>query len=368
MNSAIIHDWLVSAIGGSENVLQAIHTLFPSPIFTLLYNQEALANSYFDSLTLHPSFLQKLPLRYYRQYLPLFPLAISQLDTSPFSLLLSSSHCVAKGITKRPDQLHICYCHTPMRYAWDLMDDYLEEAHLNRGLKRWIAKQILLSLRKWDKKTSINVDHFIANSAFVAERIKQYYGRDATVIYPPVDTDYYEPQEKKENYFLTASRLVHNKRIDLIVEAFAQIPHEKLFVIGDGPLRKTLEQKAPPNVTFLGQQSKENLKHHLQNAKAFLFAAIEDFGILPVEAMATGTPVIALDRGGTKETVLPGKTGLLYPEQTQTSLLQAIRTFSHLTFDSRLCRLQAEQFSRQKFDRQFQTFVLDKYEPFMKNR
>lgn len=366
MRSAIVHDWLTSPIGGSENVLESIHRLFPSPIYTLLTNKAKLKNSYFQDLDIISSFIQKLPfaIEKYRNYLPLFPAAIERVDLTNFDLLISSSHCVAKGIIKSPKQLHICYCHTPVRYAWDLMEAYLSEANLDRGIKGMIARRILYSLRSWDARTAKRVDFFIANSRFVANRIEKFYGRQSEVIYPPVDIQYFQMKEKKENYYVTASRLVQNKKVGLIVGAFSHMPDKKLVVIGDGPEWEKIKKTTTPNVELLGFQTNDKLKEILQNAKAFLFASEEDFGIAPVEAMATGTPVIAYGRGGALETVLAGETGLFYEMQTEASLINAIKQFEKTAFNPQTCRHRAEQFSQSKFDKQLQAFVLDKYTKF----
>ena len=358
MKSVLVHDWLTSAIGGGENVLREIHKLLPSPIYTLLSNPKKLQGSYFQDLEIHTSFIQKLPLalKHYRNYLALFPRAIESLDLKGFNLIISSSHCAAKGVKKTPGQLHICYCHTPVRYAWDLMDTYLKDT---RGPKKLLAKTILKNIRNWDARVSNRVDHFIANSNFVAGRIKKFYGREAEVIYPPVNTHLFELKEKKEGYYITTSRLVQNKRVDLIVDAFAQMPDKKLLIIGEGPEKECLKKRASKNIEFLGVQSDEALKKYLSNAKAFVFAAVEDFGIAPVEAMASGTPVIALGMGGALETVT-STTGLFFPVQTHDSIIEGIKKFERLEFDPKECRLRAEEFSVDIFRRKFQSFVLDK--------
>lgn len=358
MKSVLIHDWLTSPIGGGENVLKEIHKLLPSPIYTLLSNSKKLQDSYFQDLKIHTSFIQKLPLafKYYRNYLPLFPRAIESLDLKAFNLILSSSHCVAKGVKKNPGQLHICYCHTPVRYAWDLMDTYLKDT---RGPKKILAKTILKYIRNWDARVSNRVDHFIANSNFVAERIKKFYRREAEVIYPPVNTHLFEVNEKKEDYYITTSRLVQNKRVDLLVDAFAKMPEKTLLIIGEGPEEECLKKRASKNIKFLGVQTEEALKKYLSNAKAFVFAAIEDFGIAPVEAMASGTPVIALGMGGALETVTSA-TGLFFPAQNHNALIEAVKKFEGLKFDPKECRLRAEEFSVDVFRRKFQSFVLDK--------
>jgi len=233
------------------------------------------------------------------------PLAIEQLDVSKHDIILSSSHAVAKGVLTGPDQLHISYVHSPIRYAWDLQHQYLREAGLNKGLKAQAARWLLHKIRMWDYRTANGVDHFVANSQFIARRIKKVYGRTADVIYPPVDVDRFTLNENKDNYYFTASRMVPYKRIDLIVEAFSQMPDRKLVVIGDGSEMSKIKSKATKNVEILGYQPNHVMQEHMQKAKAFVFAAEEDFGITPVEAQACGTPVIAFGKGGSLETVRP---------------------------------------------------------------
>lgn len=362
MRSAIVHDWLISAVGGGEKVLQSIHQLFPSPIYTLVNDVSKLKGTYFQDLQITPSFIQKLPwsTTKYKNYLPFFPLAIEQFDLSGFDLVISSSHCAAKGVITSPDQVHICYCHTPMRYAWDLMHEYLRQSNLDSGIKGMLARLFLHYIRGWDVHSSQRVDHFIANSKYVAKRIEKFYGRKAEVIYPSIDLSYFQERGEKDDYYLTASRLVPYKRIDLIVEAFAQMPDRKLVVIGDGPEWKKMKGKATANIELLGYQADEVLREHLQRAKAFVFAATEDFGILPVEAMACGTPVIAFGKGGVRETVVADETGIFYEEQSISSLIEAVARFEQLEFDPGLCRKRAEYFSHDRFDEHFKRFVLAK--------
>ncbi len=359
MGSAIVHDWLLSSVGGGEKVLQAIHQLYPSPIFTLIQNAKKLQGTYFEGLEIFSSFLQKFPKveAKYQRYLPLFPLAIEHFDLSGYDLILSSSHCVAKGVIPGAEQLHICYCHTPMRYAWDMMHAYLREAKLDRGIKGFFAKFFLHYLRGWDLHSVQRVDHFIANSKFVAKRIQKFYGRSSEVIYPPVDVDLFEKKEKKESFYLTASRFVPYKKIDLIVEAFSKMGDKKLVVVGDGPEWKKVRAIAGKNVELLGYQEDHVLKGLLQRAKGFVFAALEDFGIAPVEAMASGTPVIAFGKGGVKESVIEGETGHFFEEQSISSLIGAIQEFEKMEFDPEKCRKRAELFSLERFNRQFSTFV-----------
>ena len=359
MRSAIVHDWLLTEAGGGEKVLKAIHQLFPSPIFTLVKSVEGLKGSYFEHLDIFSSFLQKFPRaeKKYKSYLPFFPLAIEHFDLSTYDLILSSSHCVAKGVITSPDQTHICYCHTPMRYAWDLMHEYLKQSNLERGIKGFFAKLILHYLRGWDVHSSHRVDHFVANSAYIARRIEKFYNRKAEVIYPPVDLTHFQKENKKGDYYLASSRLVPYKRVDLIVEAFAKMPDKRLIVIGDGPEMKKVRAHAKKNIELLGYQNDEVLKTHMQKAKGFVFAAVEDFGIMPVEAMASGTPVIAFGKGGVLETVVEGETGIFYREQSAPAIMNAIEVFETMEFDASKCRKRAEFFSPDRFNRQFSTFV-----------
>jgi len=362
MRSAIIHDWLLADVGGGEKVLEAIHRLFPSPIYTLVKNPKALKNTYFEDLEIVSSFIQKLPWSKtkYKSYLPFFPLAIEHFNLKEYDVVISSSHCAAKGVITSPDQVHICYCHTPMRYAWDLMHDYLRETKLHKGVKGLMAKFFLHYLRGWDFHSSHRVDHFIANSNYIARRIDKFYSRKAKVIYPGVDVTGFVCREKKDNFYLTASRLVPYKRVDLIVEAFAKMPDKKLVVIGDGPEWVKIKGKAAKNVELLGYQSDEVLKEYMQKARGFVFAAVEDFGIIPVEAMAAGTRVLACGKGGALETVVEGETGHFYLEQTAASLIQAVQEFEKMEFDAARIRKRAEKFSIENFNRQFEQFVKEK--------
>ncbi|HAB99922.1 MAG TPA: glycosyl transferase [Parachlamydiales bacterium] len=366
MRSALIHDWLVSPIGGSENCLQAIHEIYPSPIYTLLQNRKKLKGSYFEDKEIISSFVQKLPWaeKNYRAYLPFFPYAIEGLDVSSYDLILSSSHCAAKGVLSHSDQLHICYCHTPARYAWDLMREYL------RGKRVWnkIAQVFLHSFRSWDVQSSNRVDEFIANSRYVAQRIKKIYRREAHVIYPPVDTAFFQKGKKKENYYVTASRLVPYKRVDLIVKAFSLMPDKRLLVIGSGPEKRVILKNARKNIEFLPDLPKEQLRSALQEAKGFVFAAVEDFGILPLEAMACGTPVIGLNRGGLRETVKPNVTGLFFEEQSVSSIKEALEQFERKEFDPELIRQHAEMFSKERFQMEFREFIEDRYAAFQRSR
>lgn len=368
MKVAIVHDWLIT-FAGAEKVLEQIINLFPeADLFSLIDFIPEGSRDFIKNKPVTTSFIQKLPKAKtkYRNYFPLFPLAIEQLDLSGYDLIISSSHCVAKGVLTGPDQLHICYCNSPARYAWDLQHQYLQEANLTRGIKSWITRYLLHRFRIWDASTANGVDYFVGNSHYIARRIKKVYGRKATVIYPCVAVEDFELNAKKDNFYFTASRMVPYKKIDLIVEAFAFMPDKNLVVLGDGPQMKKIKSKATSNIEILGQQPFSILKDHMTRAKAFVFAAEEDFGIVPVEAQACGTPVIAFGKGGAVETVIPGKTGILYKEQTVTSLCAAINKFesTQSTFIPSIIREHAEQFATKRFCDEFKTFVSEKWRQF----
>ncbi|MBF5059042.1 glycosyltransferase family 4 protein [Candidatus Neptunochlamydia vexilliferae] len=359
MKVALVHDWLTT-MGGAEKVLEALLEVFPADLFTLVKDPKAVVGTPFEKAK--TSFIQRLPRakKKYRSYLPFFPIAIEQFDLSGYDLVISSSHAVAKGVLTHADQLHICYCHTPMRYAWDLYQQYLRESKLKSGVKGVIVKVFLHYLRMWDAQAASRVDAYVANSHYVARRIKKLYGEEAAVIYPPVDVDYFGFTDQKEDFYLTASRMVPYKKIDLIVEAFSQMPDKKLVVIGDGPDMEKVKGKAKKNVEILGYQNRETLRSYLQKAKGFVFAALEDFGILPVEAQGCGTPVIAFGKGGALETVIEGETGLFFREQTVPSLIEAIEAFERKSFDPKRIRAHAETFRKERFKEEFQAFVEDR--------
>lgn len=366
MKIAHVYDWLVT-MGGGEKTLAAIAKIYPAPFFTLVHDLKRLVDTPFANQEIHTSFLQHLPFakRFYRHYLPLFPLAIEQFDLSGYELILSTSHAVAKGVLTHPQQLHLCYCLTPMRYAWDLTHRYLEGVS---GLQSIIAKMALHYLRNWDIASVGRVDHFAAISHYIARRIKKVYGREATVIYPPVDTHLIPLQPDKQEYYVTASRMVPYKRVDLIVEAFSHLPDQRLVVIGDGPEMSKVRLKAGKNVDILGHLSDAELRKHLALAKGFIFAAEEDFGIVVLEAQAAGTGVIALGKGAALETVIKGKTGVFFNEQTVAALVEAVKTFEKMTFDPQIIREHAERFSLKRFQKEFKQFVEKKVEEHHESR
>lgn len=347
MKAAIVHEWLTQYVG-SERVLEQLLALLPeAELFAVADFLPENERAFLHGRRPHTTWIQSLPFARtrYRSYLPLMPLAVEQLDVSGFDLVLSSSHAVAKGVLTGPDQVHVCYCHSPMRYAWDLQHQYLRESGLNRGVRAASARALLHYLRLWDTRTANGVDHFIANSSYIAGRIRKAYGREAVVIPPPVDTDFFTPADSpRGNFFVAASRFVPYKRMDLIIRAFSRRPELRLVVIGDGPAWKDCRKAAGPNVELLGQRPAHELREALRGALAFIFAAEEDFGILPVEAQACGTPVIAFGRGGALETVIPGETGLLFPEQTEEALLDAVGRFQTMRFSPAAIRRRAESF------------------------
>ncbi len=352
---AIVHDFF-RCYAGSERVVGEMLRVFPqADIFSLFDFLPDDQRSFLQGKTVRTSFLQNMPLARsrHRAYLPLMPLAIESLDVSAYDLILSSSHLAAKGVLTAPHQLHICYCHSPARFAWDLQEQYLTQSGLHRGLRGWAARLLLHYIRGWDVKSANGVDLFLSNSHYVRRRIEKAYRRDATTIYPPVAIEKFPLQPTKQNYYVTVSRLVPYKRVDLIVEAFSRMPEKQLVVIGEGPEAAKIRRLARSNVQLLGYQPDNIVLHHLQNARAFLFAAEEDFGIAPVEAQACGTPIIAFQRGGATETVIDGKTGLFFPHQTPESLIQAVKEFEQQSFNPIAISSHAASFSREAFQRNF---------------
>lgn len=371
-NVGIVADWLVT-YAGAERVIKELIDLYPeSKLYSLVDFLSPDARGLMGGKHADTTFIQKMPFSKdkYQKYLPLMPLAIEQLDVSSHDVVISSSHAVAKGVLTGPDQLHISYVHSPIRYAWDLQHQYLREAGLDSGFKGMLAKYILHKMRVWDSRTSNGVDHFIANSHFISRRIKKVYGREADVIYPPVDINNFPLFEKKEDFYLTASRLVPYKRIDLIVEAFSHMPDKKLIVIGDGSEMAKIKAKAKSNIEILGYQSSNVMLDLMQKAKAFVFAAEEDFGITPVEAQACGTPVIAFGKGGSLETIRPlgviNPTGVFFERQTVEAIIQSIEYFENNQdkFEPHICRANTIRFSCERFDTEMEKYVNEKWMSF----
>ncbi|HEX8916667.1 MAG TPA: glycosyltransferase family 4 protein [Humisphaera sp.] len=367
MRTAIVHEWFTT-YAGSERVVEQMLEMFPAADLHALVDFLPEADrGFLGGRPVRTSFLQRMPFARgrFRHYLPLMPSAVEQFDLSAYDVVLSSNHAVAKGAILGPDQLHVSYVHSPVRYAWDLQHQYLREAGLTRGLKGLFARGILHYLRQWDQSAANRVDAFVANSRYIARRIWRTYRREAEVVHPPVDVDAIAPGDgRREPYYLAAGRLVPYKRADLLVDAFALMPDRKLVVIGDGTEMEKLKKRAGPNVDLIGYQQTPAMREHLRRARAYLFAAEEDFGIAPVEAMAAGTPVIAFGRGGATETVQDGRTGLFFEEQTPEAVAEAVRRFERLEdrFDPTEIRGGAERFRPERFRRELSAVVEREWE------
>jgi glycosyltransferase involved in cell wall biosynthesis len=364
---ALVHEWLTpNATGGSELVVREILKSVDADLYALIDFESTNPHSYLFGRRIGTTFLQHFPLasKGVQKYLPLLPLAIEQLDLRDYDVILSSSHAVAKGVLTRPQQLHICYCHTPMRYAWDLTFDYLNSSAMGRGLPGSITRYLLHRLRQWDVISANRVDYFIANSRHTARRIWRCYRREAQVIYPPVHTERFSFQAQKSDFYVTVSRLVSYKQVTLIVEAFNQLGYP-LVVIGDGPQLQALRHLAKPNVQVLGFCSDRVVEEYMAQAKAFVYAACEDFGIALVEAQACGTPVIAYGAGGALETVQdirkhPDKgTGLFFLDQSPQALMEAVEAFEarSTAFSPEQIQLNAAQFAPTVFSDRYLTFL-----------
>lgn len=372
MKVAIIQEWLVT-VGGSDKVVKAILDVFPdADIFTLVAKKEICDELGIPWEKVHTSFIQKMPLgtKKHRAYLPLFPFAIEQLDLRGYDVIISSSHCVAKGVLTKADQLHICYCHSPIRYCWDMYNEYLEESHLEKGFKSWLVRLMLHPIRKFDAITGNRPDYYISNSDYVGQRIRKTYRRQAATIHPNIDISNFELCEKKQDYYLASSRLVAYKKIDIIIEAFNRMPDKRLVVVGGGPNLEAYRKMAGKNVEVMGYQPFDVLKERMQHAKAFVFAADEDFGMIPIEAQSCGTPVIAYGHGGSLETVNKDKTGLFFYEQTVEAIMDAVNRFEAMgkqPFSPLDCRKWAEGFSEDRFKKEIKEFVETKYAEFKAN-
>lgn len=371
---ALVHEWLTPlATGGSELVVQEILQHLTADVFALIDFESRNGDSYLYQRAIGTTFLQHLPgaARGVQKYLPLLPLAIEQLDLGAYDLIVSSSHAVAKGVLTKANQVHVSYCHAPMRYAWDLTFDYLERSRAGSGLPGWVTRYLLHRLRLWDVISANRVDYFVANSHTTAQRIWRCYRRRAEVIYPPVDCDRFSFTPDKDDFYLVVSRLVSYKRVPLIVEAFNQLG-KPLVVIGEGGELAHLRQLARPNVQLLGWQPNAVVNDYMARAKAFVYGAFEDFGIAPVEAQACGTPVIAYGRGGTAETVLDLRvhadagTGILFAKQDVSALVQAVETFEALRSQivPERVRQQALKFHPQVFRDRFLAFLEQSYQEF----
>lgn len=365
MKVAIVHDWLTTWAGAEKALAELLNCFPQAEIFTIVNFLEEGAIPALNRHVIHTSFIQRMPWARtrYRHYLPMMPLAVEQFDLKGFDLILSSSHAVAKGVISDPSAVHICYCYSPMRYAWDMQHQYLRQSGQEKGVMSWLMRWQLHRLRQWDYISAQRVDHFIAISNYIKRRIETFYRREADVIYPPVDVDKFCPDRPREHFYLTASRMVPYKRIDLVIEAFNKMPDKQLIVIGDGPDYAKLAALAGSNVTMMGYQPDSVLVDHLERSQAFLFMAEEDFGILPVEAQAAGAPVIGYGVGGVAETTLNNVSGLWVKEQSSDALMACVEHFEAskrldpTLFSPKVCRQNAERFTTANFVQAIQSLV-----------
>ena len=372
MKKALIQDNFIQN-GGAERCIESITNVWNDfDVFSLVdHLNEEDRNIILKGKYATTSFIQNLPFskKLFRHYLPFYPLAIEQLDLSEYDLILSSSYSVAKGVMSHANQIHVTYMHSPVRYAWDLYFQYLKETNLDKGIKSVFAKIMLHYLRIWDQNTANRPDYYIANSNYIAKRIKKIYNKEAAVIYPPVDTKNFTISNTTQEYYFTYSRMVPYKKIDLIVEAFNYLPNKKLIVAGEGPEFNKIKNKASKNIEFIGFVPKKTIIEYLQKCKAFIFAAEEDFGITPIEAQACGIPVIAFGKGGVLETingVFPNEnknnpTGIFFKEQTIKSLIESIDFFekSYKIFNPELIRQNALRFDSLIFENKLKSFIDD---------
>jgi glycosyltransferase involved in cell wall biosynthesis len=376
MKIALVHDWLTGMRGG-EKCLEMLCELYPqATVYTLLHKKGSVSET-ISRMDIRTSFVQNLPFASsrYQKYLPLFPTAIEQFDLREYDLVISSSHCVAKGVITTPDTCHICYCHTPMRYAWEMYYAYFSKNTVG-PLLRWSIPFFMNYLRTWDERSSDRVDHFVANSENVKRRINKHYRRQAEVIYPPVDTDYFDLSSQEGEYYLVASALVPYKRIDLAVSAFNRLGLP-LLVIGEGSEKKRLMKIAAGNVKFINWQAPGSLKGYYQNCRALVFPGEEDFGIVPVEAQACGKPVIAFGRGGAVESVsgvypdqttAHSPTGIFFYPQTEEALIEAVRCSRSIRFKPEKIRENALKFDRRVFKDRMKSFVKAKLKEHVYNQ
>lgn len=368
---ALVHDWVLS-VGGAERALMALREAFPnSDLFTLFYSRETLTRLGFDEDRVRASFLARVPAlpRLYTALLPLYPVAIEGLDVSQYDIVLSSSHSVAHGVLTHPHQIHVCYCHTPMRYAWHMTHQYLRSHRLDRGFRGLAAQMTLHYLRMWDYAAAQRVDHFLANSRATAQRIGRFYGRSAEVVHGPVDTGQFGISSAKDDFFLIVSRLVSYKRTDLAVQAFSRLGLP-LVVVGDGPEYRHCRRLAAPNIKFMGRVEDSEARRLMSRARALIFPANEDLGLVPIEAQASGTPVVAYASGGVLDTVVPydgqnwdQATGAFFREQSVDSLAEAVKEFinnEHM-FQAPVLLANARRFDKSQFIERMRTSVLEAY-------
>ena len=381
MKVALVHDWLTGMRGG-EKVLEVFCELFPDAhLYTLLHNKGSLCHT-IERMDIRTSFIQKLPFirGKYRNLLPIFPAAIERFDLRGYDLVLSSSHCVAKGVITGSNTLHVCYCFTPMRYIWDMYDQYFA-GERSDTITRFSISFVLNYLRKWDIASSKRVNKFVAISKYIADRIKRNYGRESDIIFPPVDCSYFKPVSANGDFYLMVSPLSPNKRVDIGINAFNKLGLP-LKVIGSGQEEKKLRKMANKNVELMGWQSDETVRNHYTACKALIFPGVDDFGIVPLEAQACGKPIIAYGKGGALETIVPlntdkldvkgengqleNATGIFFYEQTPESLVQAVKKFEDVKglFNWQVIRKNAESFDRAIFKDNIRNYVEQKYNEF----
>jgi len=359
MKVAIVHDWL-TGIRGGERVLEALCTQYPdAELFTLVHRRGSQAPAV-ERHRIHTSLAQLIPgvRRSYRGWLLLYPALVEQFDLERFDVVISSSHCVAKSVITPPGAVHVCYCHTPMRYAWDQFDAYFGRERLGR-VGSSLMRRVMAGLARWDRDTAYRVDRYLTNSQYVADRVRRYYNRGALVVYPPVDTEFFHPDSVvPERFALVVSALVPYKRLDVAIDAcrLARVP---LKILGTGPDRARLEQRAPGTTEFLGWLSDGHLRQLYQRARCLLMTGEEDFGIAPLEAQACGRPVVALGRGGARESVIDGETGVLVDTADPEAFGDALAALDRLTFEPEAIRRQAERFNRHRFAEQVDAAVQD---------
>ncbi|MFN9710348.1 MAG: glycosyltransferase [Bacteroidota bacterium] len=365
---ALVHEWY-DTYGGSERVVEQMLEVFPhADLFALVDFIPDQKRSFIKNKNVTTTFIQHLPFsrKYFRNYLPLFPYAIEQLDLSAYDIIISSSHAVAKGVLTSGEQLHICYCHSPMRYAWDLYHQYIQDNGLKKGIKGFFVKWALHKIRVWDQSGANRVDKYIANSNYIARRINKIYARDAFVIYPPADTITFTPSSIRGDYYFAAARMVPYKKLDLIAEAFSKMPDKKLIIAGNGDQLDIIRSKSRGNVVIKNRLTHDEFIKHMQEARAFVYAADEDFGIVMAEAQAAGVPVIAYRKGGASDIILDEQTGLLFDEQTPDALIHAVAKFETLSFDTAFISEHARQFSASSFQEKLRSYVEESCREFYK--
>ncbi|KKR18928.1 MAG: Glycosyl transferase group 1 [Parcubacteria group bacterium GW2011_GWE2_39_37] len=370
MKVALIHDHLAQD-GGAERTLRVLTELFPdAPIYTLLYDKKNVEKN-FKGKHIEASIIQKLPwgVTHYRWYLLFMPIAVEFFDLSSYDLVISDASAFAKGVITNTETLHICYCHTPTRYLWSDTHQYINELKYNKYFKKVISLT-LSYLRIWDRAAAGRVDRYIANSKFISRRIKKYYDRESTVIYPPIDVENFKPAEQVGDFYLSGGRLVPYKRFDIVIEAFKKLPHKKLKIFGSGLDLERLKKIAgdAPNIEFLGRVSDEERTELYAKCLAFINPQEEDFGITPIEAMASGRPVIAYGKGGVKETIVSKKTGEFFYEQTGDSIYEVLKDFDPNSYDAEFIRAHSEQFSKERFKQEIKRYIENEYKCFAEDK